>query len=346
MSSVSDRLRRNNFDLLRLLFAGMVAVVHVATLSAEPALAWVPRVISSALAVKAFFVVSGFLIVMSFERSPTWQAYFEKRARRIYPAYAVVVLLAAVLLPLITAQSDAIFAAAWWQYVVWNLLFLNFLQPTLPGVFVGNPIPFVNGALWTLKVEVGFYLLVPVIVWLCRRYNWLSVLTLLYASSVAYVPAAEALAARGLVPGAMPHQLPGQLSYFLAGAAVYRFRSGFERQAATLVGVALVVLAADQWWALRWVEPAALATVVIGAGLFAYLGRASRFGDFSYGLYILHFPVIQAVVFLGIAQGRPWTLLAFSLALSGIGSVVLWHGVEKRWLLPSSHYLTANRHAG
>ena len=42
------------------------------------------------------------------------------------------------------------------------------MQPSLPGLFAGNPFREVNGALWTLKIEVLFYLVLPVLAWILR----------------------------------------------------------------------------------------------------------------------------------------------------------------------------------
>lgn len=72
------------------------------------------------------------------------------------------------------------------KYVVANLAFLNFVHPTLPGVFEGNKIHEVDGALWTLKIEVMFYATVPIIAYLFRRFGRFSVLVTLYFVSAAY----------------------------------------------------------------------------------------------------------------------------------------------------------------
>jgi len=97
----SPRITKNNFDLLRFLFAGAVCLVHAYQLSGYESLAWIVSVLSSAVAVKSFFVVSGFLIFMSFERSSSIASYAKKRIRRIYPAYATVVLMSAVVMEFI-----------------------------------------------------------------------------------------------------------------------------------------------------------------------------------------------------------------------------------------------------
>lgn len=341
-----SRLRANNFDLIRLVLAGIVAIVHVEALSDEPALAWIPNVLSSALAVKSFFVVSGFLIVMSYERSASWRAYAEKRVRRLYPAYAVVILGTALLLAAAsTAPVTEFYSVSWFRYVGSNLIFLNFVQPTLPGVFEANRVTEVNGALWTLKIEVLFYAIVPVLVLLVRRFGWAAILTLTYVSSVAYVAVCEHMLVTTGEPvyEVLARQLPGQLSYFVAGSALYYAFAAFERRMTVLAGMALLVLVIDQVFPLPAVEPAALGVAVVAAAFAKYIGGAGRYGDFSYGLYILHFPVIQVMVEAGWFRGRPLALMVVALSSAVFGAVLLWHLVEKRWLLPSSHYRRAPR---
>jgi peptidoglycan/LPS O-acetylase OafA/YrhL len=86
-------------------------------------------------------VVSGFLVFMSFERSSSLASYARKRMRRIYPAYFTVVMLCAVGLPQSVRKGSLdYFSLAWGKYVLANLVFLNFLQPGLPGV-LPNPTP-------------------------------------------------------------------------------------------------------------------------------------------------------------------------------------------------------------
>ena len=137
--------------------------------------------------VDAFFVISGFLIFMSYERTSSLRRYAIKRARRIYPAYLCIILLCAFgLFTLSGLPVDQYFSADWFKYLVANLTFLNFLAPSLPGVFENNLLQAVNGALWTIKIEVMFYCSVPLIVWFAQRFGRLPVLLGLFTLSSLY----------------------------------------------------------------------------------------------------------------------------------------------------------------
>jgi peptidoglycan/LPS O-acetylase OafA/YrhL len=339
---------KNNFDLLRFVFAFIVFLVHAHVLSQQPELAFLSRWLSTEFAVEAFFVVSGFLVVMSFERSRSMGDYFAKRARRIYPAYFVIVVGCALSGALITRLPLAeYFSATWIRYLVANLALLNFFAHELPGVFESNPVSAVNGALWTLKIEVMFYVCVPVIVLLCARFGRLPVLVALYVAAVAYGCAMDWLAretGRELYLQ-LARQLPGQLGFFVAGAAGYYFLDALQGRWRFIVAVALVVLLLPLPTALGVaLRPAAMGALVVylAVGL-RYLGNFGRYGDMSYGVYIIHFPVVQTLVSLGLFQANPYAALALATAIVLLGAFSSWHLVEKPFLQKSSHYIVAER---
>jgi peptidoglycan/LPS O-acetylase OafA/YrhL len=325
-----------------LLFAVTVCLVHTYELSRFRQLDWIVSVFSSTVAVKSFFVVSGFLIFMSFERSSSFTSYAQKRIRRIYPAYFTVVMLCAIFLVAVSSKNIGdYFSFSWIRYVAANLAFLNFLQPTLPGVFDSNTIAAVNAALWTLKIEVMFYLTVPLFVFLFRKFSPLPLLILIYCLSVAYGVILATVAERtgALIYVELGRQLPGQLCYFVAGAALYYFLPLFERRIRYFLAAAAAILAVDLSFPLPLLEPIALAVIVVFLGLFLYAGNFGKYGDFSYGVYILHFPVIQLLLHVGWFRESPGYFPAAVLFLTTTGAVAMWHLVEKRFLLRSSHYI-------
>lgn len=340
------RLKANNFDLLRLLFAGTVFLVHAHVLSGHPDLQVLSAALSSEVAVRGFFVVSGILVFMSFENSGNLRSYATKRLRRIYPAYFVAVMLGAILLVTLSNATPAdYFSLDWIKYVLANLVFLNFIHGTLPGVFADNIYREVNGALWTLKIEVMFYAVIPVIVFACRRFRRLLILAIIYASSVLYTYILTGLAETTGSPSylVLARQLPGQLTYFVSGALIYYYLDIFEKHLLKFLTIAVCVLIAHKFYPLPALEPLALATVVAFFGFFLYVGNFGKYGDFSYGIYILHFPILQVLIQARLFERSPFLALAVACVLVFAAAVLMWNLVEKRFLFRSSHYVAAER---
>lgn len=333
---------KNNLDLIRFALASMVFVSHAHDLSGESVLTILSATVSSTMAVQAFFVISGFLIFQSYDRSSTMRSYVEKRIRRILPAYLTVVLLCAALLsftsslPMLSYFGDA----GVWKYIIANAVFLNFLAPELPGVFQENLMPAVNGALWTLKIEVAFYIAVPICVWIFGKFGRSWMMIAIYIASVLYAAGLLWLAgvkhSSGLIE--LSRQLPGQMTYFIAGAAIYYYFDVFKaRPLLTLaVGVALFVVS-NFAFALA-LRPLGVAICVMSIAFGPYLGQFGRYGDFSYGIYIVHFPILQTLIHFGLPKQSPWLFLFTAIGLVLIAAMLMWHLVEKRFLQRDSHY--------
>lgn len=344
-STHSYTTNTNNFDLLRFSFAAIVFFVHASVLSSNNYLPSLTGFFSSELAVKSFFVVSGFLIFMSYENSPSTSSYFSKRIRRIYPAYLFVILASVLLGGAFTILSaNDYWSVVTLKYLLANLTFLNFLQPTLPGLFISNLNPAVNGALWTLKIEVMFYITVPLMVFCFNRFGRLSVMVFLFLGSVIYSYAlfsiAESQAGGAFVE--LQRQLPGQITFFIAGAAGYYYFNTFKKYALYSLPIAVLVFVLKAH--LPWIvlEPLALGILVIYfATIFPYLGDFGKYGDFSYGIYILHFPILQLLIANRLLIGSPILFIALAGALVLLFSILLWHFIEKPFLRKSSHYLAS-----
>jgi peptidoglycan/LPS O-acetylase OafA/YrhL len=119
----------------------------------------------------------------------------------------------------------------WIKYLAANLTFLNFLHPTLPHVFSSQAIDAINGALWTLKIEVMFYATVPLIVYLFKRCGRMPVLITLYVLSFVYswTTTQYAQSTGSSFWLLLSHQFPAQLDYFLSGALLYYYKPLFKR---------------------------------------------------------------------------------------------------------------------
>jgi peptidoglycan/LPS O-acetylase OafA/YrhL len=344
---------RNNLDCMRLILASIVALYHLHFLSDIHTFDFFNSILSPGFAVRSFFVISGLLIYRSYTRSSSIRSYFEKRIRRIYPAYfTVIVVTAFALCPLSIAPASRYFGVGFLKYLAANLVFLNFLFPRLLGLFVHAPNSAVNGALWTLKVEVVFYLFVPVLHWLCAKLGTKPVLATLFVLSCVWKYTFEILRATTTLPrnirimsSELAVQFPGQLAYFIAGIFLLLYFDKLKRHYGLILAVILPLYLIDHFYTGRIFDSGAILDVfwisgiVFIFGFWRYFGNFSKYGDFSYGVYIVHWPIIQVLVALGLnTKLNPFVFLALGVSLIALAAILLWHLVEKRFLASSSHY--------
>jgi peptidoglycan/LPS O-acetylase OafA/YrhL len=337
-------LSRNNLDFLRLVFASIVVLFHLSALTHIPAYAALGKYMSGAYAVKSFFIISGMLIYRSYLKSSSLASYLEKRVRRIYPAYFTVVVLAAVALyPLSALPLSQYFGPGFWKSLAANLVFLK-TGGSLPGVFTLNSIPAVNGVLWTLRVEVVFYLSVPLIVYLCRRFGVKKVLGTLFCLSSLWRIAFQSLASAhpsNRIYTDLQQELPGQLIYFIAGIVLLLYFDKLKLHFPAILGLSCCLFLADHFFLKGIVDVLWISGIVFFFGFWRYMGNFSKYGDFSYGTYIVHFPLIQTMIALGLAKQSPAVFLPVALSCILAAAFLLWHLVEKRFLAKSSHYRQA-----
>ncbi|MBL1320370.1 MAG: acyltransferase [Methylophaga sp.] len=338
----------NNFDIIRLLLAMTVAIVHLSYLSNISFLSGIDLFLNSEVAVDSFFVISGFLIFRSFESSKSIGNYTRKRLRRIFPGYITVILLCSIFLYFASSRTDFFdyFNLEFLKYIFFNILTLNFFAPTLPGVFENNQIQAVNGALWTIKIEVMFYMVVPFISYMFLKSNRLYVIIAIYVIAIMYSYGMIYLNVKtgsGLFL-TLERQLPGQLAFFISGAATYYYYSYFYENKTVLIILAVTVLVINSYIAdIYLFYPFALAIIVIFfATIFRCLGNFGKYGDLSFGVYIWHFPILQFLLSNDLFTNQVVGLGLF-LVCTFIASYLSWHLVEKRYLYVSSHYLVSEK---
>jgi peptidoglycan/LPS O-acetylase OafA/YrhL len=292
---------------------------HSRALSQSPSL-HILKAFSGPLAVQGFFVISGFLIFASYERSKSLGDYFAKRARRILPGYWLSTAVCIVIAVYFTH------GLRFGKFLFANLTFMNFLQPEIAGVFPNNPEHFLNVSLWTIKVEIMFYIAVPIVVWIGRRIGSKWALLLGIAGSLAY-RAVFAHHEQLLV------QLPGQFPYFAVGALGFYHLGWFKRWSYVLVLPAALLFAFQAQLNFFLLRPIAIGILVLTFCLtLPKLPDLSRWGDFSYGIYVLHCPIMQTLIAVGLFQRSPWGAVLITLATVFLAAVLSWHFVEKPWL--------------
>ncbi len=330
------RTHLHGFDVLRIVAASMVVVSHAFLLpdGSEPVV--LPTgdfgFNLGRLGVIVFFVVSGYLVAGSWISDPRPLPFAEKRARRLMPGLAVMlVLVTFVVGPLLTTSDSYFSEVQTYAFFVRNLLIFPYTYD-LPGVFDDNPLQAVNGVLWTLGVEVTAYVLLAVagaVGWL-RRPRYLVAVAAALALAGWRLPH-EVIADGLLFPVALRVEF---VAYFFAAAAVkaYGWRPGARSAAVASAVVAVLVLTQ---------APLSILLVPAGTVLVLYVGTrawpaarvVTRLGDPSYGTYIYGFVIQQVLVGpAGLGDLPVWQLAALSIVLGLGAGYVSWHLVEKRVL--------------
>lgn len=344
MSDSAKVTRANRYDLLRLVFALLVLTGHSLQLPAPNIAPKVESVliVLGEMAIRGFFIISGALVYGSLLRSETLGDYALKRVRRLYPAYAVAIIVPTLLaLTLVPEARENLIGVA--KYFLANIVFLNFLAPELPGVFQGHRFEEVNGALWTVKIEVMFYMFLPLIVWIGTKLGKYrhAYLVLIYIGAEVWRFTFEHY---GMQYGSslllqISRQLPGQMSFIVMGMIAWEFRDFLREKwlAAGVTGLAGTIISLFPY--MEWIQAVSLALLVTSiATAPGPKLNAAKFGDFSYGIYGWHFPVVQLVIAMGIYKQSYMLGFATASAITIVLAVLTWHFVEKPFLTENNWY--------
>ncbi|MCL1943759.1 MAG: acyltransferase [Candidatus Azobacteroides sp.] len=332
---------KNSFDFLRLLFAFSVFIAHFGVLTSIP----VKFPISSSMGVAGFFIISGFLITQSYYRSSGLLDYGKKRIRRIVPAYVLIVVVCAIFLSLVSTFSfnEYFGSKTFFKYVAANLSFLNFIQPALPGVFTANLYPnIINGSLWTIKVELSLYIFIPFLTLFLKR-KPIFILTGLYLVSFVFVYYMESLYDRSgnRIYPILSRQFLGQIRYFTSGIILLFYFDFYRKSIIYFLLPSAIVFILKYYIDSPVVDvfyPFSFAVLIVSfAYYFKNLACFSKYGDFSYGMYLFHFPVIQLIVYFGWFKENPILLFLTCFIIVLSLSILSWHLLEK-------HFLKRNRH--
>lgn len=322
--------RANNFDFLRFLAASMVIYCHSYAISGgmaslDPFARWNRGQMNlGAFAVHLFFIMSGFLITMSFERSKSVGKFARARALRIFPALIVAVLFTVFVIgPLVTSLPlhDYFGSKDTYKYLHnWTTR-----GPKLiPSVFESNPIPgAVNGSLWTLFYELECYVLVLIlgVTKLLRRPVVLGLLVLALVAPL-----------KPTVSHYMFYK--GLLVPFLAGMCCYLYRDRIPMKRYLVVASALGLIVSN------YVGLFGPAVAIFGAyiGLWVAfspsvrLNDFARRGDISYGLYIYAWPIQQTITYFFGGKISMIALLLICYPTIVLFAALSWHFVEKNFI--------------
>lgn len=345
-----EKHRANNFDFLRFLAAFQVLVLHHVYLfffpaSAPPSYNWLDKILWNFPGVNIFFLISGYLIVQSLTNNEP-KRFAIKRLKRIYPALFVCFLVT-VCFMLVTGAMHGKFLLKT-DFLKWGLAQLTvfqFYNPAFARQFGFGP---PNGALWTICVELQFYVLMGLVWYGYLRNRSKTTQNLIF--SLLFV-----------VSGLFNYWFHNYLS---PSSLVYKFSfvSIFSYLYFFCVG-ALVSVNRDTvqsmfkgrllWWFVGFLMVCILITLlklryhryefnllsvvmlVLLTGLvfsFAFSNKINthkfiKGNDISYGMYLYQMPVLNLFVQLHINNGI-WQFVG-SLIVCIVFGIISWLIVEK-----------------
>ena len=290
----------------------------------------------SFIGVAVFFLISGFVIPLSLERSSV-RGFFIKRLARIYPTYWIALALGV----------GALFLSA----AYWN-------RPGIhrPGDYIANAalVTEWSGQLdiisvaWTLQIELKFYLLAPLFAWCIARRSTAALLIWGVGVAVLYWlavrgctgPAIECWGSRGPIVYVAWEAM--YLTFMLIGSVIYAHYSG-RISALQALGIGAAMGACFVFSLLHSHQEALSVDIVrnYAIGLLIFVGaytarrwlrltRSLRFlADISYPLYVVHPLVGYVCMRLLMAQGAPYGLaLLVALPLAIILATLIHRFIE------------------
>ncbi|WP_416398268.1 acyltransferase family protein [Allohahella sp. A8] len=350
---IKEVFRTNNFDLLRLFAASQVAILH-AILVLKVRVSELAHEFLSILfmfpGVPIFFFVSGYLISKSYESNSKINEYWSNRILRLYPALILAVTISFVLIFAsgYAGETDATFLD-WVALYLAKVSFVQFYNPDFMRAY-GDGV--LNGSLWTITVELQFYLLVPIIYSLfniksdSRNIRLICLIILFFALNRLF--------------SMVPWQMQGEFLYkivrvsflpwfymFLVGVFFQRNFLFFHSILAGKFWLIFPVYLAVGYFAVQEnvdfgnnVNPFFFFMMVPLIFSFAYsmptlAQRITRGNDVSYGIYIYHMPIINCLIYFGLTGTVFYGFVALALTL--IISLLSWFLLERNCLKLKNH---------
>lgn len=324
--------RLNNFDLIRIVTAFLVLINHsLAHLKLPVPLLY--TVVQQFQRVPMFFVMSGFLLSASFERNSNLTQYFRNRFMRIYPGLWVCLLVTVILFALI---ADVNFYN--WQFFPWIVAQFGGVIYT-PEFLTGFGYGSYNGSLWTIVVELQFYLVLPVIYFLYKKVNpartshhafiALFVLAAIVAFIIRiYYPVENSTVSKMLRYSFLPHAY-----IFMTGILLQRFKvwrtkliRGKALHWMTVFLLYVYLVPKTDISIMGSMVLLAFCTIALGYSLPGFAAKLLNGRDISYGVYMYHGMILAILVDLNVIGNVYWLLfvMAGTFALAWLS----YHYVE------------------
>lgn len=273
--------------------------------------------------VALFMTLSGYLFAKLLDgKSIDYKRFLWNRILRLFPLLAVVILIGAIAGYI---HSDAHFFSYVYYYTWYTAK--GAILPTLP-----------NGG-WSITVELHYYAILPLFLWMIRKSKWMPISIILAAVALRSLIYHE----RGEIQSLAYWTIIGRVDQFALGMFMFQFRDFLARR--HVIAIATMTVFATFYWyldlhggafqapkplwillptieglacavSIAWYESSFLHST---NGISSFIGRI---GKYSYSIYLLHaFVVFIAATFVtenimyksNFYVACLWSLVAFLL---------------------------------
>lgn len=341
LNSVYDRTQ-NSFNDIRFILAFSVLFFHsyemlpikstdffTAAMNGQSSL--------GGLAVYGFFILSGFFMIQSLNNSNSVLNYFINRVLRILPAFWFPLLLfSLIIIPMISdinfrGENSALNFV--WKSGTFHLFGYAW---EINNAFPNNHLPNnINGSMWTLKHEIACYFMLPIIWYFCyKKRNFLLIFTFLFlvlailsitsGFSIWHIPV-------GLAWVLSINEYPSFILfayYFMSGVLIYLYRDKVIISKRLLILCFVLLIISANYGGLKYVFMLTLPYIFVVLGCLIKTTIFSKYGDFSYGMYIYAFP-IQQIIISKSEEITVMELIFYSTILTVILSIFSWFFIER-----------------
>lgn len=339
------KFRENSLDALRLFAASQVAISHACDFMMPGINSWIFKLIELFPGVPIFFFVSGLLISKSYESTPLVKEYAKNRILRLYPA-----LIVCVAINIIMVASTDYFDSRDVSLTDLFLLFAaksSFLQFYNPDFMRNFGDGVLNGSLWTICVELQFYIVTPLMYWLFAgpekklRNSVLIILICVFFAANQFLTYSLAEHSSSIWLKLFRVSFIPWFYMFLAGILFQRNFSIIAKYLSKVpalailsayVLIAYVLVYKMGFQSGNYISPILFALIIFVILRLAYVAPAKvnnilKGNDISYGIYIWHMPVVNQFLYFG-HQGT-YNDIALATIISIILAALSWVFIEK-----------------
>lgn len=327
---------KNNFDLIRLFAATQVALSHaISHLNVKADWAYLLNFFPG---VPIFFFVSGFLIYQSWAniKHDKLRIFFTNRFLRIYPA-----LFLCFIFSVFTVTYTGYFDGGDFEFkkvLPWVISQLTFFQFYNPDFLRRYGVGVLNGSLWTISIELQFYVLTPIVYLLYNRHKRLSVVcfivfVILNALNTQFnirESLLEKLISISFVPWVFMF-LFGAYASTNKGlqAAILKFNALLLLIIYLAIYHLSVLLGLGSGNGINFFSYVALSTLIVKLAFTKpeMANTLLKKNDISYGIYIYHMPIINFLLFYGVVNSN--LSLAVAIISTFAAAFMSWILVER-----------------